>query len=131
MEYFIGAVLALAVSVFATLAGFDRDRAFYPTVLIVVASYYGLFAVIGGGDKALAIESGVLALFVLASIFGFKRNLWIVAAALAGHGIFDIFHDHLISNAGVPAWWPMFCMTYDVTAGAYLAWRLKLSKPVA
>jgi hypothetical protein len=32
MEYLIGLVLSLVV---AGIAGFDRDRAFYPTVLVV------------------------------------------------------------------------------------------------
>ena len=35
MDYLIGVALALGVSVFAALAGFDRDRAFYPTLLMV------------------------------------------------------------------------------------------------
>jgi hypothetical protein len=131
LEYLIGAGLALTISVFATVAGFDRDRAFYPTVLIVVASYYGLFAVMGGSNRALAIESGVMVVFLLVSILGFKRNLWIIAGALFAHGVFDIFHGHLIANPGVPAWWPMFCLTYDVTAGAYLAWLLNRSRVVA
>jgi hypothetical protein len=30
MEYLIGVGLALLVCAFATLAGFDRDRVFYP-----------------------------------------------------------------------------------------------------
>jgi hypothetical protein len=25
----------------------------------------------------------------------------------------------------VPRWWPEFCLAYDVTAAAYLAWLLK------
>ena len=48
MGYAIGIVLALCVSVFARVVGLDRDRAFYPTVLVVIASYYVLFAVMGG-----------------------------------------------------------------------------------
>src|SRR5690606_4529963 len=36
-------------------------------------------------------------------------------------GGFDVFHGQLIANDGVPAYWPMFCMSYDVTAGLYLA----------
>jgi hypothetical protein len=28
----------------AVMVGFDRERVFYPTVLIVIASYYVLFA---------------------------------------------------------------------------------------
>jgi hypothetical protein len=131
LEYLIGAGLALAISALATCAGFDHDRAFYPTVLIVIASYYGLFAVMGGSNQALALEFVAFAGFLLASILGFKRNLWIVAGALVAHGIFDIFHGHLISNPGVPAWWPMFCLTYDITAGAYLAWLLNRSRVVA
>ena len=46
MEYLIGVILTLAVAAFATVVGFDRERAFYATVLIVIASYYALFAVI-------------------------------------------------------------------------------------
>ena len=44
MEYVIGVVLAAAVCAVAMLAGFDRDRVFYPTLLIVIATYYILFA---------------------------------------------------------------------------------------
>ena len=40
MEYLIGTGLALIVGAFATRTGYDRDRSFYPTVLIVVAAYY-------------------------------------------------------------------------------------------
>jgi hypothetical protein len=44
----VGACLAFAVGIFATVVRLDRDRAFYPTVAIVIASLYSLFAVIGG-----------------------------------------------------------------------------------
>ena len=128
MPYLVGVGLALAVCFFATLVGFDRDRAFYPTVTIVVASYYGLFAVMGGSATALGIESAVMLLFLVASALAFKRNLWIVAAALFGHGVFDFVHARLIANPGVPAWWPGFCLAYDVTTAGYLAVLLSRSR---
>ena len=53
MGYAIGILLALFICLFARSVGFDRDRAFYPTVLAVVASYYVLFAVMGGSTQAL------------------------------------------------------------------------------
>ena len=56
MALLIGTSLALAVGLFATGLGLDRDRAFYPVVTIVVASYYALFAVMGGSTHALVIE---------------------------------------------------------------------------
>jgi hypothetical protein len=128
MEYVIGAVLALAVSAFATDVGFERDRAFYPTVLIVIASYYDLFGVMGGSIRALWLELAGTTAFLLVAIFGFKRNLWWVVGALVAHGVFDFFHAGLIADPGVPPWWPKFCLAFDVVAGAYLAWRLGAAK---
>ena len=122
MGYGIGFVLALVVAAFARLAGLDRDRAFYPTVLIVVASYYVLFAVMGGSPRALAGELMVMGLFVALAVGGFKWGSWVVAAGLAGHGIFDFVHASVVSNPGVPEFWPAFCGTYDVTAGVLLAY---------
>ena len=120
----IGVFLALAVGLFATVVGLDRDRAFYPTVTIVIALLYALFAVMGESTDALVRESLAGALFIGLAIVGFRWSLWVVVAALAGHGIFDFIHAGLISNPGVPQWWPEFCGAYDVTAAAYLAWLL-------
>ena len=120
-----GIVLSVGVAVFARLAGFDRDRAFYPTVLMVIASYYVLFAVMSGSVEALVIESAVMTLFAAAAVAGFKSSAWIVVAALAGHGVFDAVHGHIIENAGVPAWWPAWCFAYDVGAAAVLGWLLQ------
>jgi hypothetical protein len=121
MEFAIGVALALAVAVFATATGLDRDRAFYPTVLIVVASYYVLFAVMGASGQIVMVETLVAGVFVLVAAVGFKMSLWLVAAALAGHGVFDLVHPLTIENPGVPLWWPGFCMAYDVAAGGILA----------
>lgn len=131
MEYIVGIVLALTISIFARLVGLDRDRAFYPTVMIVIALLYGLFAVTGGSGQALAVESVFILGFVAAAVLGFKQNLWIVAGALFAHGIFDFFHASLISNPGVPVWWAMFCLTYDIVAAGYLAWLLQSSRVTA
>ena len=131
MEYAVGVSLALAVSFFASSVGLDRDRAFYPTLTVVIASYYGLFAVMGGSTSALAGESLVIAAFIFAASLGFRINLWLVVIALASHGIFDFVHGQLISNPGVPSWWPGFCLAYDVTAAAYLAWLLGSSRRAA
>ena len=125
MEYLIGLGLALAVCAFAAVSEFDRDLAFYPTMVIVVATYYILFAAMGGSPSAVAVESAVAATFVMAAVAGFKRSLWWVAAALAGHGVFDGFHHLVIDNPGVPVWWPGFCLSFDVLAGGFLSLLLR------
>lgn len=131
MPSLIGICLALALCVFATIIGLDRDRAFYPTMTIVIASYYALFAIMGGSVPALAAESIAITAFLLVSILGFKKNLWLIAGALCGHGLFDFVHGNLITNPGVPTWWPAFCLSFDVMAGAYLATRIARLKIVA
>ena len=100
MEYLIGVILTLAVAAFAAVIGFDRERAFYPTVLIVIASYYALFAVMGASTRTLIIESIVAGIFVLFAVLGFKGNYWLVVAALGGHGIFDVVR-HFLSTIPV------------------------------
>jgi hypothetical protein len=131
MEYLVGIAIALGVSLSATLIGFDRDRAFYPILLIVIVSYYGLFAAMGGSVKVLLIETLFITAFTGVAIIGLKRNLWFVVGALMVHGVFDFFHNHLIHNPGVPVWWPMFCLSYDTMAAVYLAWLLKKARLAA
>ena len=124
----VGALLALSVTLLASVAGLDRDRAFYPTVTIVIASYYGLFAVMGGSQQALAIELSIGAVFLSIAVAGFRSSLWLVVAALAAHGIFDFVRGGAIENPGVPVWWPPFCLAYDITAAGCLAALLKSSR---
>ena len=121
MEYLIGVILSPVVFVFALLTGLDRDRVFYPTVLIVITTYYILFAVMGTSLHAILIESLVAGSFLAIAVVGFKTNLWFVAVALAGHGVFDFFHHLFIENPGVPVWWPGFCLTFDVIASGFLS----------
>jgi hypothetical protein len=125
MNYLIGVVLAILVAAFSRWSGFGRDRSFYPTVLIVVASYYVLFGVIGGSTRPLVIELLVMVPFAILAVVGFKLGQWLVAAGLAAHGVMDFFHGYIVTNPGLPAWWPGFCLAYDLAAAACLAWAIR------
>ena len=124
MALLIGIILALALAIFATVVGFDRDRSYYATVLAVIGLLYGLWAVMSGSTTTLLLESIGIIAFLILSVLGFKLSQWFLVAGLAAHGVYDYFHGHLFTNSGVPAFWPMFCGSYDVTAAAYLAWLL-------
>jgi hypothetical protein len=121
MEFIVGITLALFVCGAAAVLGMDRDRVFYPAVLIVTASYYVLFAVIDGSHEVLLSEIAIAAVFTGLAVVGFKRNLWLVVGALAGHGVLDCVHHALVHNTGVPRGWPGFCLTFDLTAAALVA----------
>lgn len=124
MEYLVGLLLALAVAALPALTGIGKGRDFYPIVLIIVASYYVLFAATGASAGTLLLECAVAAVFVASALLGFRYRLALVAAALVGHGLLDSVHHLLIANPGVPAAWPGFCMAFDLVAGLVLALRL-------
>ena len=124
MEYVIGLTLAGAVALFATVVGLACERSFFATVLIVVGSYYVLFAAMGASSRTLLAEIVVAGIFLLLAVLGFKGSLWVLAVGLIGHGIFDFVHHFLIDNPGVPRWWPGFCMAFDVAFGVLLGVRL-------
>jgi hypothetical protein len=122
MEYLVGITLALFFCAAAAGLGLDRERAFYPAVVMAVASYYLAFAVADGRGGIMLAEVAIAAVFIVSAVAGFKLNPWIAVVALGGHGVMDAFHDHLVHNTGVPQVWPGFCMSFDVTAAALVAW---------
>jgi len=126
MDLLIGLVLALVIGVATRSLGLDRDRALYPIVIMVIATYYLLFAVMAGSTAALVADGVIATGFVAVALAGFRLNLWWAALALAAHGAMDAVHGHIVDNPGVPSWWPGFCGAYDIAAAAWLAWRLSI-----
>lgn len=127
MEYLVGLALAAGICLFVRLVGLDRDRALYPAMVLVVASYYALFAVMSGSLTVLMQEVAGIAVFVALAVASFRISLWYAVAALAAHGVFDGFHARIITDPGVPDYWPGFCMTFDVVAAIWLAGLLLTS----
>lgn len=121
MEYVIGIAAATAVGLFATVVGFDKERCFYPVVLIVIAALYLLFAAMANSTASLLAETIPALVFVTLAVLGFRKKApWLVVAGLALHGVFDFFHHAVIENPGVPTWWPGWCLSYDVVAAVYM-----------
>lgn len=131
MPILIGVGAALAVGAFGTISGFDRERSFYATILVVIASYYVLFAAMAGSLSALGAELLIFAVFAAVAVWGFRRDLRLVIAGLVAHAVMDSLHGGIVANPGVPSWWPAWCAAYDVTAPVYLAalvWRGRVAR---
>lgn len=116
-----GLVIGLSGVGSAHLLGFDRDRSYYPTLMIVIASIYILFAVMAVPASALLPEAIAATAFIALAIAGHRWSLWLVVLALLGHGVFDMVHPHIIANAAVPSWYPAFCGAADLVLSAALA----------
>ena len=117
MEYIIGIVLGLAIAGSAKATKYDQDRSFYPVILIVIATYYVLFAVINESVGIIITELMIALAFMAMAIIGSRVSLRIVAIGLIAHGVFDLFHHRIVTYPEVPAWWPGFCAMVDVVLG--------------
>ena len=118
--FIVGALLALAVAALGKITRFDQDRSFYSTVLVIIASYYLLFAIQGASPNVLVWEMVVALAFSLVAVFGALRFPLLVGVGIVGHGLFDLLHPAIIHNPGVPTWWPSFCMSLDVVLGLWV-----------
>lgn len=126
MAFSIGVILAVIMAVAARVTRFDVDRGYYATVLIVIASYYVLFAFMA--EEAIVFEIVVATLFSGVAIFGAYRWAPLIGIGIMLHGVFDFIHPHIIQNAGVPVWWPAFCGGVDVVLGAWVIYLAQTRK---
>ena len=116
----VGVVLGIAVAALAKFTRFDEDRSFFSTVLVIIASYYVLFAVLDGSHHALVWELVIAIVFSTVAILGALFFPTLVGIGIVAHGVFDLVHDSIIENAGVPTWWPNFCASIDVLLGFWV-----------
>ncbi len=116
----VGVFTAVAIAALARSTRFDQDRSFYPTVLVVIAAYYILFAVMGGSPQALVWELAAAVAFSTVAITGALRLPVLVGVGIVAHGLFDFVHHTMIEDAGVPDWWPGFCGSLDVVLGLWV-----------
>jgi hypothetical protein len=128
LAFGVGAVLALMVGMFAHAVGYDRDGAFYATVLTVVGSLYVLFAIMAGAGQAIVLEIAFFGVFAAIAAIGFRSSHWIIVAGLALHGVFDFVRHSFVAARGAPEWWPAFCGSYDLVAALYLAMLLLIRR---
>jgi hypothetical protein len=130
IAFIIGVALAIALSIFGRLTGYEKDRSFFPTLLIVIASYYLLFATLTDSVSTLLIEIAVALFFAVIAVWGSFKFPVLVGAGIALHGFFDFTYGHFYINSGVPVWWPAFCAGIDIPFGLwvmYLSYKTRYS----
>ena len=122
----IGVSLAVVMGIFARITKFDRDRSFYAVVLIVIATYYVLFACMA--NEAIIEEVLAASVFLAIAVAGVYFRPLLLGVGIILHGVFDLFHGAIISNSGVPIWWPAFCASIDVVLGVWVIYLTRSQK---
>jgi len=115
----------VAVAALGRVTHFDRDRSFYSTILVIIASYYILFAILGDSPTALVGETAIATMFWVVAVFGGLRSPLLVGIGIAAHGVLDLVHHVIIQNPGLPPWWPAFCMSVDILLGLWVIGLLR------
>ena len=92
----------------------------YAVGTVGIAFIYIGFAVADGRPKVIAVESGVAMGFTVLAAVAITGTPWLLVAALAGHGLKDLWQHrtHFVANT---RWWPPFCMTVDFVVAAIIA----------
>ena len=119
-----GIIIAVYVVVHFRKTVLERKAWVYPLLIASFPVYYWVFAIYGSDLQALYKEI-VVGIFYFGLIFvalKVKRNLTLLLLAIASisHALYDMFHDSVFTNSGVPLWWPELCGSIDIIIGLYL-----------
>ena len=124
----IEALVGAAVGVLTiAIARFIRgERWLYSLGLLALPGLYASFA-LRAGELAVGVEEMVYGIpFVVAGLVfasvSVRRSAVVVGAFWLLHGLYDLVHSRLVTNAGVPGWYPVFCFVVDAVVGVYLLW---------
>ena len=109
------------------LARFIRgERWVYSVGLLTLPSLYACFA-LRAGEQAVAVREMIYGIpYVVAGLMftfvGVRQSAIVVGLLWLLHGLYDLVHGRLITNPGVPGWYPIWCCVVDVVIGSYLLW---------
>ncbi len=124
IEALIGVVVGVLTIASARII--RGQRWLYSLGLLSLPGLYALFA-LHAGEQAVGVKEIIYGLpFVVAGlVFAFvsvRQSAVVVGAFWILHGLYDLAHGQIITNAGVPGWYPVFCFSVDVVIGVYLLW---------
>ena len=114
-----GVVVGLAQAATPLLFWWLDAATVYAIGTVGIAFVYIGFAVADGRPKVIAVETGVAAGFVTLAAVAITGSPWLLVAALAGHGVKDLWQHRTHFVRGT-RWWPPFCMIVDWVVAAII-----------
>lgn len=124
IEALIGAAVGVLTIVSARLM--RGERWLYSLGLLALPGIYAFFA-LQAGEQAVGVKEVIYGVpYVVAGlVFTFvsvRQSAVVVGVFWLLHGLYDLAHNQLITNTGVPGWYPIFCFVVDAVIGSYLLW---------
>jgi hypothetical protein len=124
LEAFLGVAAGVLTIVLARVI--RGQHWLYSLGLLTLPSLYAFFA-LRAGEPAVGVKEMIygipfVAVGLVFALVSVRRSAVGVGAFWILHGLYDLTHSRLITNAGVPGWYPVWCFSVDVVIGAYLLW---------
>lgn len=101
--FFVGLGLGSFTVALMAVGGVLRQRGTWATTMVAIASFYVVFAIQTGDTSEIIIHTLLATGFEVLALIGARTSAWILAAALLGHGIFDISVGWVLANPA-PGW---------------------------
>ena len=124
IEAIIGA--AVGVLTIASARLLRTERWWYALGLLVLPGLYAFFALRAAVPAVGLQEMLYGAPWVVAGLLfawvSVRQSAVVVGLFWLLHGLYDLVHDRLLTNVGVPGWYPVFCFVVDAVVGSYLLW---------
>lgn len=124
IEALVGAAVGVLTIFLARII--HAERWVYSIGLLSLPSLYALFALHAGEQASGAREMLYGMPFLIAglafTVVSVRYSAVAVGAFWILHGLYDLVHGSLLTNPGVPAWYPVWCCAVDVVIGGYVFW---------
>ena len=96
----------------------------YSVSLFGLPLVYMFFALFADSSAAILLELIAGLPFIIAGFIflqrGFKYSAYLLAGLWLSHAYYDIDHNRFFINSGVPDWYPLLCVAFDLVIGFYL-----------
>ena len=125
LQLLLGVALAVLFILFAGTRKPRRERVVYSVGLIVASLVYAAFAVSGASVRQLMNEAVGVAVFTLVAVLGLRASAWWLVFGWAAHVLWDVGIHLILPQGFVPGWYPVACISFDLTVAAVLAFRLR------
>ncbi|MGW0791726.1 hypothetical protein ACWD04_26735 [Streptomyces sp. NPDC002911] len=120
----VGAILGVASIALARRVR-GESRLYSATVILLPLVYTG-FALATGDLRIAGYELLIGAPFIVGGavclVCRIPLSAVFVGVLWIAHAVFDLFHDTLFVNGGVPGWYPALCAAIDLVVGVYVLW---------
>ncbi|KPJ77830.1 MAG: hypothetical protein AMJ54_06590 [Deltaproteobacteria bacterium SG8_13] len=124
-QLLLGVALAVLFISFAKAGGHRRELQIYCLGLVVAALLYVAFSVTVASYAWLMIEIIGAAIFTLVAVLGLRVSPWFLSLGWAAHILWDVLLHLVFQQAFVPSWYPVVCVSFDITVAGTIALKLR------